>query len=295
MAAGPPLPPGREVDLPGRGRTFVREAAGPSPDAETVVLLHGWTANADLNWFTAFEPLARHFRVLALDHRFHGRGIRTWRPFRLEDCADDVAALIELSGAGPAIIVGYSMGGPIAQLTWKRNRAAVGGIVLCATAAGFGGWRGDRAFFGSMLGLSMAAKIVPDQLRRQVMDQVLHRRLQGRMNEWALEELRRNDPSGVLQAGAAIGRFDARAWIGDVDVPTASVVTTQDQVVPPRRQLALAHAIPGNRVFEVHGDHAVCVSAPQRFAPVVVQACRDVAARMPVRARAAGPSSSPAG
>jgi pimeloyl-ACP methyl ester carboxylesterase len=47
---------GHDVELPGRGRTFVREVAGP-PGAPTVILLHGWTATADLNWFTCFAPL----------------------------------------------------------------------------------------------------------------------------------------------------------------------------------------------------------------------------------------------
>jgi len=42
----PALPPGREVVLPGRGSTFVREVAGP-PGAPTVVLLHGLGATAD--------------------------------------------------------------------------------------------------------------------------------------------------------------------------------------------------------------------------------------------------------
>ena len=88
----PALPPGRNVALPGRGTTFVRELAGPE-GAPTLLLLHGWTATADLNWFACFEPLAEHFRVVALDHRGHGRGLRGDDPFRLEDCADDAAAL----------------------------------------------------------------------------------------------------------------------------------------------------------------------------------------------------------
>ena len=49
---------------------------------------------------------------MALDHRGHGRGIRSRRPFRLEDCADDAAALIDELGLGPVTAVGYSMGGP---------------------------------------------------------------------------------------------------------------------------------------------------------------------------------------
>ena len=52
---------------------------------------------------------------------------------RLADCADDMAALIDELGTGPVIAVGYSMGGPIAQLLWKRHPEKVAGLVLCAT------------------------------------------------------------------------------------------------------------------------------------------------------------------
>src|SRR5438105_10735 len=103
------LPPGRTIALPGRGSTFVREVAGP-PGAPALLLLHGLTANADLNWFACFEPLGREFRVVALDQRGHGGGIRT-RRFRLEDCADDAAALADVLGIPRFIPVGYSMGG----------------------------------------------------------------------------------------------------------------------------------------------------------------------------------------
>src|SRR3954449_7851087 len=99
--AAPPLPPGRTVELPGRGTTFVRELPGP-PGAPTVVLLHGWTATADLNFYTCYDALGEHFRVLAFDHRGHGRGIRSRRRFRLEDCADDVAELLDAEAAAPA-------------------------------------------------------------------------------------------------------------------------------------------------------------------------------------------------
>ena len=53
--------------------------------------------------------------------------------FRLEDCADDVVALADELGVRSFIPVGYSMGGPIAQLVWKRHPSRVEGMVLCAT------------------------------------------------------------------------------------------------------------------------------------------------------------------
>src|SRR5690348_8171532 len=108
---GPPLPPGRPLQLPGRGQTFIRELAGP-PGAPTLFLLHGLSATADLNWFTCYQALGREFGVVAIDHRGHGRGIRSVSRFRLEDCADDVAAVCSQLGIERVIPVGYSMGGP---------------------------------------------------------------------------------------------------------------------------------------------------------------------------------------
>src|SRR5688572_2526781 len=277
----PPLPPGREVELPGRGRTFARIAPPPRPGAPTLLLLHGWTATADLNWFRCYGALSRRFGVVAIDHRGHGRGIRTRHPFRLADCADDAAALCEVLGLTSVIAVGYSMGGPIAQLTWKRHRDLVDGLVLCATSRNFGRSAPERAMFTSMLGLSGVARLTPGNVRRQVVNRVFERRLTGTaLGEWAAEELRRSDPSTILQAGWSIGRFSSHDWIGDVDVPTSVVVTMNDSVVPAQRQLKLAKAIPGATVHAVAGDHGACVLEPQRFVPALLQACGDVASRI---------------
>ena len=71
------------------------------------------------------ETGGTHFRVLAPDLRGHGRGARSYRGrFELEGCADDVAAMLRALDAGPAIVAGYSMGGPVAQLLWQRHPEA---------------------------------------------------------------------------------------------------------------------------------------------------------------------------
>ncbi|MGH9127290.1 MAG: alpha/beta fold hydrolase [Acidimicrobiales bacterium] len=277
--SAPLLPEGRTVVLPGRGATYVREVEGP-PGAPVLVLLHGWTASSALNWFPCFEPLGRHFRVLAPDLRGHGQGIRS-RQFRLEDCADDVACLAEQLGIRNVIAVGYSMGGPVAALTWYRHRSLVQGLVLCATAARFLEHRPrHRMASQSLVSLSVAASMSPVAWRRQAMDRLVTNHLVGtRYSTWASEELGRNDPALILRAGASLGRYDARGWIRTVDVPTAVVVTGQDQVVPPSSQLWLAGAIPGAETFGVAGPHAVCVLGAARFVPVLVSACQSVARR----------------
>lgn len=275
--AAPPLPPGRVVDLPGRGTTFARVAEGP-PGAPTLLLLHGWTANADLNWFRCFGHLSRRFNVVAIDHRGHGRGIRSRRPFSLSDCADDAAALVRHLGHGRVIAVGYSMGGPIAQLTWKRHRDLVEGLVLCATSRNFGRSAPERLMFTGMLGLSGLAKLTPEAIRKRVAGRIFGSRWeQSPLGAWIAQELQRNDPGTVLQAGYSIGRFSSADWIGDVDVPAAVVVTTHDQVVATRRQLRLAESIPGAEVIRVAGDHGVCVTDPGRFVPALLDGCTRVA------------------
>ena len=61
--------------------------------------------------------------------------------------------------------------------------------------------------------------------------------------DWASAEVRRNDVTGIVQAGVAIGRYDARPWASSLGVPAASLVTTRDRLVPPRKQRALAEAL----------------------------------------------------
>ena len=107
----PPVPEGRAVELAGRGTTYVRELPGP-PGAPTLVLLHGWMGSGGLNWCRVFEPLGREFRVLAPDFRGHGRGMRARAVFRLDDCADDLAALLDASSTGPVVLAGTRWAAP---------------------------------------------------------------------------------------------------------------------------------------------------------------------------------------
>ena len=272
----PALPGGRHVWLEGRGRTFVRELAGPV-GAPTVVLLHGWTATADLNWWASYAPLAQHFRVVALDHRGHGRGIRSAAPFRLEQCADDVAALAAALGLDRVIIVGYSMGGPIAQLVWRRHRELVAGLVLCATSASFVGTTKERMLQGVATGTSALAGTVPlGRLTSAALGKWTGWRGRREPAWWGFEEVGRHDWAQILEAGRETLRFDSRSWIGDVDVPTAVLVNDDDAVVPTARQRALAARIPGASTWPVRGGHAVCTTSPDRFVPSLIGACHRV-------------------
>jgi 3-oxoadipate enol-lactonase len=280
------LPEGRRVRLPGRGTTYVREVPGP-PGAPTLMLLHGLGATGGLNWFACFEALGRHYRVLAPDQRGHGRGIRPGLiGFRLQDCADDAVALADALDIERMVCVGYSMGGPVSQLVWRRHPDRLAGLVLCATAGTFRGrQRPDFAqavlaqavVVGGLRTAAAAMRMVPTAVRRQIVRTGVHQRGATRgLPPWAVDELARNDPACLLEAARSLTQFTSSRWIGDAHVPACVVVTTEDGLVPPARQRALAAALPSCTVIEVAGDHAVCGSNPGIFVPALVEACRRV-------------------
>jgi len=280
--SGPELPFGRTVELPGRGTTFIRELSGPSEFHPTVMLLHGWTATADLNWFRCFYPLAKHYNVVALDHRGHGRGIRSRRVFRLSDCADDAVALADVLGIERFIPVGYSMGGPIAQLVWRQHPQRVIGLVLCATAGSFASTREEKLSFMGLSGLAALARVAPAQARQWLTEQLYLQRRSSEWEPWAVEQGSSHEWRTVLEAGRSIGNFSSKAWIGDVDVPTSVIITMRDRVVPVRRQVDLFEAIHNAEAFRVDGDHDACISKPHEFVPTLLRALRSVAERADV-------------
>jgi pimeloyl-ACP methyl ester carboxylesterase len=278
--AEPPLPMGERIELPGRGTTFVRCVEGPR-GAPTVVLLHGWIASAGLNWFNAFEPLSERYNVVAPDLRGHGRGLRTRRRFRLADCADDAAATLELLGTGPAIAVGYSMGGPVAQLLWRRHPELVSGLVLCATSYRFVNGARERFVFGSMMATAVGTTKAGDLLARAPgMPHYVPRAGTTRprtLRTWAAGEMRRHDLVKLMEAGQAIGSYNARRWIGEIDVPTTVMITTRDRAISPTEQHKLADAIPGSEVQLVDDGHVAC--AKREFGWALRRAVDAVVAR----------------
>lgn len=280
----PALPPGRVVDVPDRGEMFVRDT-GPlasGDDRPTIVLLHGWTASADLNWLQVYGRLSALGRVIAMDHRGHGRGIRSEQPFTLEDAADDVGGLLRTLGTGPCILVGYSMGGPISMLTWLRARDVVAGLVLEATALEWRATARERIVWKFMAFLEYFLRLGTPSgiLERALRDAVEQNPDLEPMVPWLKGELRRADPTALADAGRALGSYDFRPHAPTVEVPTTVVVTTKDRLVRPRKQRQLAKAIPASQRIELAGDHDAALVLGADFARVTEDAIRSVLSRV---------------
>jgi pimeloyl-ACP methyl ester carboxylesterase len=276
------VPEGRCIDLPGRGRTYVTDIPGPTPDAPVVVLLHALVTTATLSWYPVMADLAQTYRVVTFDQRWHGRGIRSKR-FKLTDCADDVAAVLDELGIDRCIPVGYSMGGAIAQLFWRQHPDRVQGLVLCSTTRNFRCARRERLFFpllsAAMLPLSPYARSRVERYAATVPELP---EIECNDNGWGKREFRSTSAWSMPEVLAELGRFNSAPWIGEVDVPTSVVVTEKDHAIPARRQLRLAESIPGAEVFSFRSGHVALVLDVDHFRPMLTDAIDSVVRRSAV-------------
>jgi pimeloyl-ACP methyl ester carboxylesterase len=267
------LPDGRWLDLPGRGRTWLTDVPGPTPDAPAVILLHAVGCTGLLTWFPVIPALARRYRVVVFDQRWHGRGIVS-ESFSVRDCADDVAAVADALDLESPVVAGYSMGSIVAQRCWRQHPGRFGGIVLAATTDHFRTTGSERVFHQSMelgmgalrtLSRSKALTVAARATTEALLDP-------SDTHQWALREWRSTSSWAVAQAVASLGRHHSTPWLPAVDIPTAVVVTTKDRVISPERQRAIAALVQGATVHEAPCGHAGCVLQADAFGPALLEA-----------------------
>lgn len=277
----PWLPAAEIVKIDGRGEFFVRHHRHADPTRPTLLLLHGWTATADLQFFTAYAALAERFSFVAVDHSGHGRGPRTEAAFALEDAADDAAAVVRALGVGPVIAVGYSMGGPICLLVARRHPDLVSAVVPEATALEWSASLRERIVWRLMLpvmGAALRSWTTARFTKRAVQRLIDGEHALAPFVPWMLGEMRRADVAAIVQAGKALSKFDARPWASSLGVPAGVLVTTADRMVKPRKQRALATALRAD-VREIAADHFATLEDGEAYSAATVELVESVVRR----------------
>ena len=263
--------------LPGGASMAYRDSA-TSGAAEPLMLLHGLGITADLNWGPAYADLGELFRVVAPDLPGHGRGVRPWPGFTLEQCADHIVVLADSLKIDRFIACGYSMGSLVAQLLWRRHPDRIAGLVLGATSRNFLGSPVERLVSSLAPAFAVAALANPllRTLRADALGIGYLNDIDDESRSYVQAEMHLTSMSTVTAAMAAVADFTSHKWISDVDVPVSILVTQRDTVVPPGRQMKLADAIPHASVVTVDGDHGVFVESPTLFGRKVFEACQAV-------------------
>ncbi len=252
-----PLPQTRPLSIPGRTvlvgerEFFVREA-GPA-DAPPLVLVHGWSLDAEATYHRIIPELVTRYRVILPDMRNHGRSDWIRGRYSVVELADELAGVLDALELPKATVMGYSLGGMVVQELTRRHPRFVDRLVLAATAARpvpTRRWSARGAFWAgrtlSRISPREGALLTTQALKSLGALDPPHER-------WMFESLMRRDADLFYEAGAAAIRFDSRSWVGRLRVPVAVVIPTRDFLVPAAAQEELAGLIPGAVVIRLEG------------------------------------------
>jgi pimeloyl-ACP methyl ester carboxylesterase len=242
--------PGRTVFV--GDREFIVREAGPE-GAPALLLIHGLAGSSLAEWYRIGPALSEKYRLIMLDHRSHGLAPLARDRFEVEDVADDIAGVLDGLGVGKVGVVGYSMGGTIAQALAHRHGGRIDKLILIATFSHHP--QPDRFLREVGTILARAWERLTGLGTPEVRSGYL--RLTGAVEErharWLWEETHRRDVDAGAQSTLALLRFDSRPWIGRLEVETLVVIPTKDQLVPPAWQYQLAAALPNAEIVELVG------------------------------------------
>lgn len=231
---------------------FLVREAGPK-DGRPILLIHGLSGSSLGEWYLIGQKLATDRRVIMVDQRSHGLSPEITGRFEIEDVADDLAGVLDELGVGAVDVVGYSMGGTIAQALARRRPGRVGRLVLIATFASHPDDMKWLRRMGALMtrGWERITGLGTPEVRTGYL--LGMGAVQKQHARWLWEETHRRDPDAGAQATFALLRFDSRPWIGKIGVPTMVIIPTEDLLVPAAWQYQLASLIPDAQVVEVVG------------------------------------------
>ncbi len=96
---------------------------------EALVLIHGWTCNLD-NWREVIPDLSKRSRVIAIDLPGHGQSDKPQLAYTMDLFARAVDAVMQDAGVKRAVLVGHSMGTPVARQFYRKYPQKTLAIVI---------------------------------------------------------------------------------------------------------------------------------------------------------------------
>lgn len=241
--------------------TYYEEAGSGEP----LVLIRG--LGSDLQaWALQVPALAKHFRVITYDNRGVGRTSSPDKPYSVAGMAEDLATLLNELRISKASVLGYSMGGMIAQEFALKYPAMVDKLILLATSSRLDGY--VRAVIGNMVN-GRRSNMSREQVVRATAPFIYsaallddadryERAIQANVDNPYAQQ----DHAFIRQAQAILA-FDASSRVSGIKSPTLIVTNKEDTLIPSRHGEALAKAIPGAKLVSLDAGHAGVLENPQ--------------------------------
>ncbi|MCS6789384.1 MAG: alpha/beta hydrolase [Bacteroidia bacterium] len=209
-----------------------------------LVLLHGYTVDGGM--FAPVEGvLAQHYRLIIPDLRGYGAAWNWPGPYTFRQRIEDIVELIHYyTPSEPAWVLGYSMGGVLAQLVERHYSEKVAGLILAATFAykpltALERWQGRALPYALRMfpPATVANLIYPQAFGTESFPPELL--------EWYKKSLQRVRLEVLLADAEEIFRFDGRPFLSRIKKPVLVLAGSSDLIVPVHHAQLLAERIPG--------------------------------------------------
>ena len=242
--------------------------SAPSPSA-TVLLIHGWSCDSTY-WSAQLEALREHFEVITIDLAGHGKTPATRDDFSMASFGRDVADVVaKLPANQSLVLVGHSMGGPVAVEAAVLLGERVRGVIGVDTFASIGLPKPSQtenaarlaAFERDFSGTTRA--FVSQSFFRPDADPVLRERI--------ANDMASADPKVALAAIQGLNDWDGTQRLPLLKQPIATI--NADQV--PVDESRLQRYAPSFRLITLAGQgHFLMMENPARFNPVLIETIR---------------------
>jgi pimeloyl-ACP methyl ester carboxylesterase len=225
---------------------------------EPIVLITGLGGDVSF-WKRHLPPLSARHKVITVDNRGSGRSDVDGE-FTMEDLGDDVAGLLTSMGIFKAHVVGWSMGGNIAQEVALRHPDMVGSLILMSSYTR----RPERSSYA-------IDAMVKAGLEGASYDTVMAQMMAWCMTEAAFVGRRSKGASGRLSSGSLLGfqrqkqaldGFDSRGRLHEIKIPTLILHGTMDIMVPPHFAEELHRGIAGSELDWIEGAGHIMPAEP---------------------------------
>lgn len=234
----------------------IRIAYGVRGSGPPLVLIMGYRLSS-LAWPLDFiEALAVRFTVVIFDNRGTGESDKPTIGYEISNMARDVRGVMDHLQIQRANVLGYSMGGAIAQEFVRQFPDRVLGMVLCATMCG-----GARAIYASSSVVRVMRELdglKPEEIARQIWRVTYSPGYLETHRERAEDQMRREiaAPTPLHAADLqfqAFAEFDCSKALPNIQAPTLVLTGDLDQLISPQNSKFIASLIPGASLIVIPG------------------------------------------
>jgi 3-oxoadipate enol-lactonase len=249
------------------------EGSGP-----VILLLHG-VGGSHTVWNDVVSGLTSEFRVLAPDMRGHGRtSSPTGSHYTFAELEGDVVRFLDDKAIDSAYLVGLSGGALLALRISLDYPARVRGLVMVSGAA----YVDNHSRSIAQRWTETYAKEGPDAYGLRILKDLYYPDwIEAHLDfaDQVREEVRHHDFGPATRWGHSVEKFDERARVGKVSIPTLIVQAMDDQVVDASHGRILRQSIPGAQIrILAETGHMVPLERPKETIEAVTNFVRNAEA-----------------